>query len=115
MDRSERQARAAALLAEIEAEMRRVGLWERTSPSPAAFSSPLPFCYDTLSFTQWVQFVFLARMKRLIAANAELPMRCQIAPMAEESFRYMSTNTEPLLGLLRRMDEELTVVDSETL
>lgn len=108
MERSLRQARSAELLLEIEAEMRRIGLWAREAPSPEALASPLPFCCDTLSFAEWLQFVFLPRMKIMLEAGAVLPSRCGLAPMAEESFRFRGINTVKISALLRQVDDTLT-------
>jgi uncharacterized protein YqcC (DUF446 family) len=111
MQLSLREQRSADLLLQIEAEMRAIGLWQVVAPSDEALSSPLPFCHDTLSFPQWLQFIFLPRMKVLLEAGAALPDRCGIAPMAEESFRFVGLNTAGLLALLRLMDETLGRAD----
>ncbi|MES1926396.1 YqcC family protein [Salinisphaera sp. T31B1] len=69
----------------IEQAMREAGYWHDEVPAPAAMASRTPFCADTLSFTQWLQFVFLPRMRALIEADARLPAASAIAPLAEES------------------------------
>ncbi|BCX88321.1 hypothetical protein MIN45_P0690 [Methylomarinovum tepidoasis] len=108
MSDPERIDRAADLLLELEAELRRLGLWEEARPSDEALASPLPFCCDTLSFPQWLQFVFLERMKPLIEAGGPLPGQCGIAPMAEEWFAGSGIESKRLLRLLRDFDELLT-------
>lgn len=108
MSDPERIDRAADLLLELEAELRRLGLWEAVRPSDEALASPLPFCCDTLSFPQWLQFVFLERMKSLIKASGPLPGRCGIVPMAEEWFAGSEIETGRLLRLLRDFDKLLT-------
>ncbi|BBL70044.1 YqcC family protein [Methylogaea oryzae] len=108
MELSQCQARSAELLLEIEAEMRRIGLWAQEAPSAADLASPLPFCCDTLNFAQWLQFVFLPRMKILLEAGAALPSQCGLAPMAEESFRFVEINTVKISALLRQVDDTLT-------
>lgn len=108
MERSLRQARSAELLLEIEAEMRRIGLWEQEAPSAEALASTLPFCCDSLSFAQWLQFIFLPRMKIMLEAGAVLPSQCGLAPMAEESFRFVEINTVKISALLRQVDDTLT-------
>ncbi len=108
MSAPSRIVRAADLLLELEVELRRLGLWEDERPSEAALASPLPFCCDTLSFPQWLQFVFLERMKPLIEAGGPLPGRCGIAPMAEEWFAGAPLESERLIRILRDFDELLT-------
>lgn len=107
-------ALVAGLMLEVEAEMRHVGLWGEASPSNDALSSVLPFCCDTLSFAEWLQYVFLPRMKVLLEAGANLPGKCGLVPMAEESFRFLGPNAAKILSLLRQVDEALTQRAGET-
>lgn len=97
-------AQIADGLLRIEGALRQLGLWESERPPEAAFQSTEPFCLDTLNFTQWVQFVFLERMKLIIENEGALPSGSAIAPMAEEYFR-----DRPESGL--RLIRELEVVD----
>ena len=66
-----------ALLADqlllIERELRRLGWWAETAPSAEALASVEPFCVDTLSFDQWLQFVLIPRMEQLVVQQAPLP------------------------------------------
>lgn len=100
-------AEVAEHLLEIEAELRRLAFWEEHPPSRATLTSPLPFCHDTLKLTQWLQFVFLVRMKALIEKGAPLPTECEIAPYAEEYFRA-AEETERLQEILADIDRLLT-------
>ncbi len=88
----------------IEAEMRRIGLWESDAPSPQALASLQPFCYDTLRFDQWLQWIFLVRMRTLLEEGAALPTASDIAPLAEEFFADCEQETDRLLELIRRFD-----------
>ena len=81
------RTQVAELLIDIEAELRQLGLWERQSPPAEALASEQPFCIDTLTLPQWLQFIFLPRLYRLLEQDAALPDRCGIAPLAEEYFR----------------------------
>ncbi|MEZ5511380.1 MAG: YqcC family protein [Gammaproteobacteria bacterium] len=92
-----------SLLQQMEDSMRAISLWEGVSPPATAFASELPFCVDTLRFSQWLQWVFIARFRALLEGNLPLPVNCNIATMAEEAFRDMA-ETEMLLGLLRQFD-----------
>lgn len=94
----------ADCLLSIEMELRQLGMWETERPPADAFQSTEPFCLDTLVFTQWIQFVFLERMKQIVENDHPLPAVSGIAPMAEEHFRG---RPESGLQLIR----ELEVVD----
>ncbi|RFQ09873.1 pseudouridine synthase, partial [Pseudomonas sp. ATCC 13867] len=50
----------------IEREMRAIGLWGEERPSQEALSSQEPFCVDTLALEEWLQWIFLPRMKLII-------------------------------------------------
>lgn len=109
MTTPESSRRIADLLFAIEAEMRRIELWEATTPPPAALASALPFCYDTLAFHQWLQWILLTRLRELLAAGAPLPSGSNIHPLAEHSFAELEHNTDRLLQLIVELDRMLNV------
>lgn len=89
----------------MEKEMRRLGLWAREPPRPEALASKQPFCYDTLAFEQWLQWVFIPRMKRILEQGLAVPQDSDIYPLAEEVFSRSSADTRALLDLIRAFDE----------
>lgn len=102
------RTQVAELLIDIEAGLRQLGLWERQSPPAEALASTEPFCIDTLTLPQWLQFIFLPTLYRLLEEDERLPGRCGIAPMAEEYFRGTGLPGAGLEQTLRRMDEVLS-------
>lgn len=94
------------LLDELEATLRDLGSWHQPPPAPAAFESQVPFSADTMAFTQWLQWVFIARFRALLEGGRPLPTRCQIAPMAEEALRGLECDTAPVLAVLARIDAQ---------
>lgn len=96
------------LLTNLETEMRAVELWEQQSPPAAAFESEVPFFYDTMNFAQWMQWVFVARFRAILEGGHPLPSSCEVAPMAEEYFKQLEIYSDPILGLLRRFDEQFS-------
>ena len=95
----------ADLLLDIEAEMRCNYLWESERPSDEALSSLVPFCHDTLAFHQWLQWVFLPKMKNVLETEEEFPSSSEITPLAEYSFARLPQNTARLLELIRQFDD----------
>lgn len=93
----------AARLIDLEGELRRLGYWQQEALAPEALHSCEPFCVDTMSAAQWLQFVFLPRMHQLMAARQLPPGRCEVAPLAEQYFGATPT-TEPLLEAIRDLD-----------
>ena len=98
----------AELLIDIEAQLRQLGLWERQSPPPEALASDQPFSVDTLTLPQWLQFIFLPTLYRLLAQGEPLPGRCGIAPMAQEYFRGLALPSATLEQTLLKMDRILS-------
>ena len=101
-------AQVEGLLLDIEAQLRAQQLWQADSPSAEALASVQPFCVDTLSFEQWLQFIFVPRMRLLISQQIALPGNCQIAPMAEEAFRGMAQDISVLIEQLAKLDQLLS-------
>ncbi len=101
-------AEVIAQLVELEAELKQFELWSLESPSAEALASTQPFCIDTLSLPQWLQFVFLQRMYQLVDARAPLPRQCGIAPMAEEYFKSMNISAEQIIERLQYIDVVLS-------
>lgn len=97
----------ADLLLAIEQEMRRIGLWEALPPPPEDLASQLPFCYDTLRFHQWLQWILLTRLRALVEAGADLPGNSDIHPLAEHSFADLHHDTDRLLVLIAELDHVL--------
>lgn len=98
----------AEVLIDIENELRYLQLWDGEMISEEALSSEQPFAVDTMTFPQWLQFIFLPRMYFMIEQQMQLPGNCGIAPMAEEYFSVLSLPSSPLVTHLRKIDELLT-------
>ena len=106
MGRLEHQV--ADVIIDIEREMRLLGLWESLSPPLSDLTSPQPFCIDTLAFTQWLQWVFIPRVKTLLEADEPLPSHSDIRPLAEMVFEDYAVDTDRLLALIHRFDRLVT-------
>ena len=103
-----RHLQLADQLLAIEAELRRTGLWASAAPDPAALESPEPFCHDTLTLPEWLQFVCLPRMAALVERGAPLPDACGIRPLAEHALGRERQDLYALLRLLGDVDALLT-------
>ena len=96
------------LLQAVEQELRQLQCWESQPPDPQALASSQPFAIDQLSFTQWLQFIFLPKMSALVEAGSALPQSCSTAPMAEEYFKAQQIEAQPLINHLAAIDRLLT-------
>lgn len=100
--------RTALLLDQLTQALKSLNLWQTQQPEINALLSSAPFCCDTLSFEQWLQFVFIPKISQMISLGESLPDKISLMPMAEESFKYLSTQADPLLMIIKRIDKTLT-------
>lgn len=98
----------AEVLIDIEAQLRQLGLWDKIPPSTEALASTQPFCVDTLTLPQWLQFIFLPTIYNMLETEQQLPERCGIAPMAVEFFKGSGLAVEELVFSLEKIDEILS-------
>lgn len=94
----------AEILINIEKELRALQLWDDEMISEEALGSQQPFAIDTMTFPQWLQFVFLPRMYFIIEEEIQLPQSCGITPMAQEYFSVLNLASARLLGHLHKID-----------
>ncbi len=98
----------AETLIDIEKELRDLRLWESEMIAEEALMSVQPFAVDTMTFPQWLQFIFLPRMYFLLEQQQSLPSNCAIAPMAEQYFAPFKLHSSPLIEYLQRIDALLS-------
>ncbi|MGB2023814.1 MAG: YqcC family protein [Litorivicinaceae bacterium] len=67
----------------LELGLRELGLWSDARPKAEHLASTMPFCYDTLELEQWLQFIFLGRMREVLEQGDALPESCAISPYVE--------------------------------
>jgi uncharacterized protein YqcC (DUF446 family) len=105
----EQYTQVASLLMDVEAQLRRLNLWQSSAPPPQALASTQPFAVDTLTYDQWLQFIFIPRLSEVIEQQQVLPANCGISPMAEEYFRGLALDSNDLLVVLSQLDELLSL------
>ena len=107
--------RLADIILSLEAAMREQEIWDEVQPSSEALSSSQPFCIDTLSFSQWLQFIFIDRMKFIIEQEGALPASSEIVPMAEEYFGQTSIEAKHIIEALVALDDLINAENSAQL
>jgi len=88
----------------IERELRVLGMWSATPPTEEALASCEPFCVDTLAFEEWLQWIFLPRMKVILENDEALPAASGILVMAELVYRDRQPSARGLLESLGTFD-----------
>ena len=94
----------------IERELRMQGWWADSAPSAEALASVEPFSVDTLDFSQWLQWIFLPRMKLILEQDLPLPNASGILAMAEIVYAGRAEQSRELRRLLARFDELISQV-----
>jgi uncharacterized protein YqcC (DUF446 family) len=51
----------------IEAKMKRIGYWQSEPLDPGQYGFQRAFAMDTMTFSQWLQFIFIPRVKEIVA------------------------------------------------
>jgi uncharacterized protein YqcC (DUF446 family) len=92
------------LLNDLESALAKQGLWQTNKPSEAELSSTVPFAIDTLTFVQWLQFIFIDKMTYLLQLSMPLPQSMLVLPMAEEYFKKQAVNSTKIINIIGRID-----------
>jgi uncharacterized protein YqcC (DUF446 family) len=96
----------ASKIDEIEAEMRRMGVWQSQPLTPEQLDFKEPFGMDLLTLEQWLQFIFIPNVKDIIVTKGEFPSGSQVGDHAFREWVMWGSrdNVEPLIQLLRQFD-----------
>lgn len=89
----------------IEHELHAQGWWDEAPPSAQALASTVPFAVDTMSFDQWLQWIFLPRMKQILEMGLALPSASGILVMAETVYVDRPEQSRELRRLLAEFDQ----------
>jgi dTDP-4-dehydrorhamnose 3,5-epimerase len=92
------------LLKKLATCMLQTRLWSQYRPSEKALASQQPFALDTMSFENWLQFIFLPNMNRIVTSREPLPEKLVLLPIAEKCYGYSAEYAE-LIGVIARIDE----------
>lgn len=96
------QQKVARCADEIESEMRSAGLWQDAPLRREQLNFKQAFAIDTMTFTQWLQFVFLPRVREAIAAN-QFPSSSSVGAQAVREFDG-APDADRLVTLLSEFD-----------
>ena len=95
------------ILALLEDNLKNSELWSEEEISEEKLSSKVPFCADTLSYPEWLQFVFIRRMHAIVDGEDELPSASGLFPMAQVYFGRDIFRYRELASVLLKLDRAL--------
>ena len=87
----------------IEAEMKALGWWRSEPPPPEAYNFQQAFAMDTMTFSSWLQFIFIPKVREIIAKGGVFPRSSQVAAQAVREFDGVN-EADTLIGLLSDFD-----------
>lgn len=87
----------------LEEAMRRAGWWQKTPPSAEKLASTEPFCIDTLTFSEWLQWVYTPKIHAMMNQSGQLPSVSGLTPIAEEAWRN-TPHAPQLLAIVSVLD-----------
>jgi len=74
------------IIGKIELEMKRIGCWRTESPPEKAYQFHKAFAMDTMTFTQWLQFIFIPRVHQILDENGVFPTSSMVGTQALREF-----------------------------
>ncbi|MCI6198987.1 MAG: YqcC family protein [Proteobacteria bacterium] len=95
------------LLLLLERSLRDAELWSTEEIAEDRLASKVPFCADTLSYPEWLQFVFIRKMQALIEGEDDLPSASGLFPMAQVYFGRDIFRYRELAGILLKLDRTI--------
>ena len=93
-----------AILAEMETELAKLGLWDVPEPEARAFESASPFFLDTMELHEWLRYVLIKKLRALMAASEKLREKAEIFPYAYEFYHEDRSRYLGLLRSIHRLD-----------
>lgn len=91
----------------IEAEMRRIGLWQEEPLPKEAYDYTLAFAQDSMAFHQWLQFIFIPQVRKIAEEYEEFPKMSQVSTAAVRAFDGWD-KANRLITLLKEFDNLFT-------
>ena len=86
----------------IETEMRKIGVWQSEPLEPDQYDFRAAFAGDTMTFSQWLQFIFIPNVK-IAVENGKFPSSSQVAAQAVREFDGMDEASN-LVAILSEFD-----------
>ena len=99
-----RRERIGEIADEIEAELRRLGWWQVDPPSEDAVLAGGAFGLRSVAFPQWLQVIFVKRLRQVAAGEMDMPQSSEVSTMAYREFDGYSQDVDHLMDLLYEVD-----------
>lgn len=94
---------AAQNLDAIEQEMKNIGYWQAEPISKDAYDFEEAFASDTMTFSQWLQFILVPNVRLLIGRKGNFPKSSDVGIVAVKEFDG-DGKASKLVSLLNEFD-----------
>ncbi len=90
----------------LETQLRHAELWGDIPPDDKAIHSREPFCVDTMPIEQWLQWVFIPKIKQMTASPdfQGFPHRSDIHTMVDYIFMTYHQKTDDITATVKKID-----------
>ena len=96
-----------SILTRLQSEMLKHNLWQNEPISSDAMNSAQPFSFDTMSPEQWLQFILIPKLTRLITVGAPMPNQFEITPYFEQTLSEKTKKQTQLINIIKQLDDVL--------
>lgn len=100
----EKRRRLGEIADGIEAELKRLGWWQDDPPSEETAIAGGAFGMQTVAFSQWLQVVFVKRLRQAAAGEFEIPSSSSVSTFATREFDGYTEDLDGLMKLLYEVD-----------
>jgi uncharacterized protein YqcC (DUF446 family) len=98
------KARLGELADEIEAELKRIGMWISHPPSEETVLAGGAFGLKTVHFDAWLQVVFVPRLRQVAAGEFPMPGSSSVGTQAVREYDGDTIDRGPLMELIGEVD-----------
>lgn len=93
----------------LERALQQAELWSQQPPAPTLLQSREPFAVDTLRFEQWLQWIFIPKLRKLLAMPRVdgLPNASDVHTMAVHQFNRYPQKTDDICVHIQAIDDGL--------
>lgn len=84
--------------------MKRIGLWQNQPLPPEAYDFRAAFGMDTMAYSQWLQFIFIPRVRGIVDEGGEFPSESNVGVQGVREFDA-HPDASDLVTLLSEFDE----------
>lgn len=103
-----------ACLQSLEQALTAADLWSDNPPTAEQLASREPFCVDTMPFEAWLQWLFIPKMRELLAMPHfnGMPNRSDIHTMVDYVFQSYDEDTDAVVVLIKKIDQLLNTLSA---